>query len=371
MRSLLVTVLLLAACDVDPPPAPAAPAKKAKAGRDYTILDGIFGGGWDGNCNWDGVATVLGDAPQATPADNYTTKPITYRITGWRFCQDAYVASNVAVNGPFPIYVAGTLTLDGLIHRNGCQNVANVSLCQQDGAAAANRGFLSNTANSEGTTGGGGCFGSMPGFGPVNPCAAATGASGAGNPGLPGNPPAAFLGCGGGGGSLCNSGTTGTGRGSPAKFAANYLGGGMGLGEILGVDGYAQYIAGSLVASCLATAGGGSASDGATLRSGGGGGAAWVVVHAANITGSGSIEAKGGPGWTYSPTVGSTCYGGGGGGGGGMVGLVIGGGTVPTIDVSGGPGGTGQTCNTGGCAGLSGGNGAAGSSGRFTLFDLR
>lgn len=333
--------------------------------QDFTYF--LFGDASDGNCTWDGTTTVKGVAPGTSATTDGVQVPgttKTYAIDSFMYCDNASVSSNVAVLARYPIFVAGTLTLDGWIHVNGHHSVANST----DGGRDGNGWMVGGTFSEGQQTSITGVADAM--FSASSACSTFNNSGGLGNNGIDGNAPN-HAGCGGGAGSQCNSNTAGTGRApgvcgsctSRLTISANNDTFFVGLG-------YANRPFGNAFVMATST-GGGGASNGGTIIGMGGGGAGQVAVFARKVTGSGKISATGGDGATPTPNPSTTaCVGGGGGGGGGLVTLIVGGGATPTVDVSGGAGATGQSCTTGGCAGKHGGAGHDGAAGLSNVYNL-
>lgn len=259
---------------------------------------GIFGNGADGALVFDGAATILGMVPAAN----------VYTLTRDIYPSSMTVNTDITIIGnDFKIVCKGTLTLSGTakIHRNGNDAVADVA-----GAASPNSGSLRYQ-------------------GPVG----ATGDIGNGANGN--NCSAAYGGSGGNGGD--GTATTG-GTGGVATIPGPEFGG-------LQIFNWIPYALISLVNynswasnSCGAS---GAAGGGNGVQKGGGGGgpAACVMICAKIITGTGTIQAKGGDGGD-GDILGC---GGGGAAGGGLI-ILVTSEAIPntiTLDVSGGVGGAG------------------------------
>lgn len=320
----------------------------------------IFGDGSDGPCTWDGTTTVKGDAPAAPNAQDTVPAGTTavYDLSSWRFCSTATVSLHVAVHGIYPIFVDGNLQLDGAIINNGCTSNSVSAGCPNTaggGSGLMNRGTGSESANT-----GLSCFFKplefdQSGLGGICGTGGTIG-GGAGGNGI-------NAGCGGGGGAACNGGVAG--RASPTNTSSISV---FGLGDITMNDGYIAYVNGLNGTGCAGTSGGALGVVGINTTSPGGGGAGWIVVHAKTITGSGTLEARGGNA-IGSATSTSNCSGGGGGGGGGIVSVLIASGSYPTTNITGGLGVAGTLCIApGGCAGGQGGHGGNGHDGLLEPF---
>jgi len=236
--------------------------------------------------------------------------------------RDMYYNSLVVDSGAtlapagYRIFVRKFAIINGTVQRNG------VSATSFTGASALANGTLGSS--SAGGTGNlaNGAAGSALGSGVgVAGGAGGTGASGSG--GL-------------GGTVTAVSATQG---GSQIVQAAPY--------NILGV------IAVSTTRFNSSSGGGGGGGDSTNRGGGGGSGAGLVLISARHLSGSGSINAIGGAGFT--PTTGNC--GGGGGGGGGVIVLLTGNDTTLTsltLSVAGGTPGSGVGTGTAGAAGTAG-----------------
>lgn len=305
---------------------------------------GIFGDGSDGALTFDGSSTVLGFVPSAnrylvTRDINATNVTINSGVVVVFGAVDNEGTNNNTGGGK-RLFATGTATINGKITQSGSAGASGAT-----GHSGGAPGFFQTGPNSNQSGGGQSGAGSSV-TGPTNhfwATASATAGGTAGNAGS--NATGNYLGGGGGGGS---TGAGGTGGSTTVVGVANNnvrdqhaLTTSLSLGA--GANAIALYMGGS--------SGGGGGGDGSHFggAGGGGGGIACVIVY--SITGSGSIEAKGGDGGPGS--VGGNT-GGGGGGGGGTVVIEYATGTPPTTVVTGGNGGVGVG------SGKNGGNGSAG-----------
>lgn len=303
---------------------------------------GEFGDGSDGTVTMDGSTSVAGCSLAGS----------TYTATRTCFFANLTINSGITFKPDgWPIFVSGTTTNNGDINANGGDASGTT-----DGTTAVASGRLLPPNMSLGNT----STNAPQVF--VAASAANGGASvgGAGSNGLAGT--AGTKGRGGGGGS----------GGNNNPFTAQGGAGGDGPGVTLSsalqgdarVKRYAtegKNNAGTQFTP--GTAGGGGGTGGSGTSTGGRGAAGgWLVFQTLAWAGTGTWRAKGGNGG--NGTAGGAGIGGAGGGGGGAGGyfvLVLGGGSPPTIDVSGGSGGSGGAGGSGPAG--NGGNGAAGGSG--------
>lgn len=308
------------------------------------ITAGWYGDGSDGTCNYDGSTTVLGVAPSGS----------VYNLNRTTFCNTETVSTGITVNVTgYPIYVRGTLTVNGSGHfaNNGNDGTTPSGACSAPagGAQLANGIFTS----SPGTAGGnGGTTGGVHGGDTTFTCRG-LGAAGAGGNGASGT--------GGAGGTKIDMAATAgdchdwhhlhdTGR------------------SFSGVTTFWVGIGGG---------GGGGTNVANGCGGGGGSGAGGLVVYAHRIAGTGTLmfTATGGNGGNGNNNVGCTGAGngcgGGGGGTGGLMYVITGAffgsgctlvsgspGTSTCISVAGGNGGT-KTGTTGNTNGTGGGSGVA------------
>lgn len=254
----------------------------------------------------------------------------------------------------FRVFVRGTLTLAGTIGRFGNNGAVGSGGSAAAGGAALSGGCL--PVSGSGGSGGAGSSLGVTGGGTMNQCprgfsaAAAPGGThpGGGAAGNPGTAGGAGHGGGGGAGSN-NAGSAGFagGAGTTLTLAAATMGDVRAYGQIVQGRGINN------TAFTCASGGGGGGGGQTGGGGGGGGGGAWVVVSARLVDDQGgSVVATGGNGGNATGNGG-----GGGGGGGGVIGFVLGSGSFPTLNVSGGTGGTGGGTAPGGGAGGAGGAG--------------
>ena len=225
---------------------------------------------------------------------------------------------NLCSNG-YRVFVKGTLTLNGKIHNNGSAGSGS------SGGSGANKATLGSGAVKNGATSSGATVGQT--VSAENYCAGGSG--------------------GAGGTGIYNGGA----GGSAQAISSIYGGKSILYNSVQAIMG-GLFLAGDVAYKINGGNAGGSGGGDATNYGGGGGGAGGgVLVCAKTITGSGSIEAKGGNG--AAGTGGNA--GGGGAGGGGFV-VVISDSDISslTINVDGGIGGSGAG------SGSAGGNGSVG-----------
>lgn len=326
-----------------------------------TVGQGVFGTGRDGSLVFDGSATVLGLVPSTV--STYRGGSVQqYLMTRDIYADDLQVDSGVLLyNDGYRVFVKGTCTLNGIIGSPGANgpNQSNsgnagrtdtIMSCKlQSGggnaAGAGNSAAASSTAvfGSSNSGGGGGAAGV------TNPSNGTNGTDGVTMKG----------GGGGGAGNVGGAGSAGNAGGTVTVTAATE-------GTI---DSLFQAVVGrGLSTSTLRfSAGTGGGGGGGSVNGAGGAGGspgAPVMVAARLITGSGKLASFGGNGGNGNATVAPPCGGGGGGSGGWLV-CIIGTGSFPTTDVTGGTGGTGGTNS-----GKTGGNGGAGGVGLVKLFRI-
>lgn len=303
---------------------------------------GEFADGSDGTVIMDGSTAVAG----------CTLSGSIYTATRSVFFANLTINSGVTFKPDgWPVYVQTTLTNNGAIRCDGSAGVGTAS-----GAPATSGSRLLPVNVSNGTA-----SSSAPQVFPSSSAVNGAGSVGsAGSNGPAGT--AGTLGRGGGGGAGGNNNPfTAQGVGgnsSPSVSPATAIGG----------DARVKFYATtgkntSGTAYTLGTAGG--AGGGSDVAGGGGGGlggaGGWVVIQALITAGTGVWSAVGGAGGNggNGGSSGAAGAGGGGGGAGGYFVLITGGGTGPTIAVSGGSGGSGGASGGGG-AGTGGAGGAGG-----------
>lgn len=304
---------------------------------------GEFGNGSDGTVTMDGTTTVAGVTLSNPGASGI--------YTATRSCFYANLTINAGITlkpDGWPIYVSGTLTNNGDINSNGGNasggsngalavtgtKLLPVNFSVGNASTAAPQVFVTSTAANGGASVGGA----------------------------------------GSNGGAATNGTTGRGGGGGAggnnnPFTAQGVAGTSGPNVTVKTD-----VSGDIRVKALATtgkdynaslftlgtSGGGGGAGGAGTTGGGLGGAGgWVVIATLATAGSGTWRAIGGNGGIG--TAGGAGIGGAGGGGGGAGGLFVlitGGGTPPTITVTGGTGGAGGAGGSGGAG--TGSNGADG-----------
>ena len=237
-------------------------------------------------------------------------------LTEPKFYNDLTVNSGVSLESAFPIYVKGTLTLNGTIHSNGGASPDSPNFGEPGkGGGWVSGSFQSRWSGNNGGAGGGGFGGS--------------------DSSTPQDFRAVFSSAGG------NS-VTGSGVNSNTTYSARHI---IGLPTILSgfwdrapyTDGYGvdvHRIRGGL-------GGGGGLKLGSAIGGAGGGGGGILRVFARSLSGSGSLSANGGKGGNASGDSGSSAYGGGGGGGGVVILISSASSHSFTLSASGGAGGTG------------------------------
>jgi hypothetical protein len=299
---------------------------------------GVFGTGFDGALNFDGVNPVLGIAPVAN----------VYTLTRDIFATDIAIANNVVIAcDGWRVFANGTIT----------GPAAGLAVIHANGGNGGNGG--NGVSGAAGQSLGNGVTRSLGGGGNGQAGAANNAFGSAGSAATVANGCPAFLAGTGGVGGGPNAGGAGGGGGVQAAPIANASAEGS-LVELRNL------LSGRTLNSVRFTAAtGGSSGGGNAVGSGGGGGggggniclvAARIFVNAANI----SVRANGGNGGNGGATQPS---GGGGGGGGGYSIVVIAFGTAPGQQANGGAGG-----NAGGGGGATAG--AAGSAGRTITVKL-
>lgn len=302
---------------------------------------GMFGDGSDGVCSWDGSTTVVGVAPVGGT---------TYTLTRDVFCSSATVSSGITVIPQYRIFVLGTLTLDGKIAKNGGPGGSGTT---------ATAGGTGTTAAYFGASGAGG-------GGNNNVCSSGV-ASSTAPPGCSNTPGGACKGGRGGGGGAgggfpCSGGTVTVATGSPAEFSMHFWRNTLEMVSQRNANAGVAFSGGS------GGAGSRSALNNGCWTGGGGGGGGIFTILAHTITGSGSLEAKGGDGQDGCTNLAGSSLngaGGSGGGGGGVIGVAIEAGPFPTIVVTGGAAGIAHS--TSGLAS----NGEAGGPGLVFKFRAR
>lgn len=332
-----------------------------------------FGDGSDGDCTFDGTSVVLGIVPGA--CQGFTTT--CYTITRDIFCDDMDVASGAAVTGPYRIFVSGTLSGSGRIHRDGNAGAEGTAAGGAGGAALAAGTLGASIAGITGQTRGGGNCATTD---PTGSTAMVRGCTTAGAAQTPPTVPLNTAGANGADGGLCMGGAAGAGG---SQSNGGNIGGACinGAGTLRAASSgdihQLLYSTGDPVTGWTSGSAGGRGGGGGAVGGsggGGGGGAAPVVVRAFNVTGSLTVSSKGGNGGhggDHDDDGSASGSGGGGGGGasGGWISFVYAKGTAPTFDVSGGTGGTGGLGNHG--AGTLGGDGGAGGNGGAGVLTVR
>ena len=226
-------------------------------------------------------------------SDGSVTISANTSLTEPKFYDNLTVNSGVSLNlQGFPIYVKGTLTLNGTIHSDGSDAYYTAA-----GVGGGNQSLGSTPNRWSGNNGGNASGGSTPfDYG------------------------ALFTANGGNGGT--GVGTAGSGTNSMSTYTARWLQGistlfsGLSDGSILNLSSLNSFMAKRLRGGL----GGGAGAYGpnATSSGAGGGGGGVVRVFAQSLAGSGTIAARGGSGGV----AGGAGAGGGGGGAGGAVILV-------------------------------------------------
>lgn len=311
---------------------------------------GEFGDGSDGTVSMDGTTSVAG-----TTLSNPGASGI---YTATRSCFYANLTVNAGITlkpDGWPIYVSAVLTNNGDINSNGGNATGGsngavavtgtrllpVNLSVGNASNAAPQVFVASAAANNGVTAGGAGTTGQGGT---------TGTRGRGGGG----------GAGGNNNPFTEQGASGTSGPNVALKTAE-------SGDIrvkalatTGVD----Y---TFTTFSLGTSGGPGGAGGSGTTAGGVGGAAgWVVISALATAGSGTWRAIGGNGGAGSAGgAGVGGAGGGGGGAGGLFVLITGGGTPPTVTVTGGSGGGAGAGGSGGAG--SGGAGGAGGAGYALL----
>jgi hypothetical protein len=284
---------------------------------------GVYGDGSDGTVTFDGSTTVLGIPPSSS----------TYTLTRDLYLAAGTINSGVSIiTAGFRIFCAGTLTNNGTIKWNGASSANN------NGAVGCNNSNASINAATSPAVGQNGASGTSGAGGSATAQSGQYSIGGAG-----GNGGAGSSGAAGSGSAITGAPPVGAGsiRHVPTAVLGNFVvsgSSGLTFKNVYGGGG-----------------GGAGGGDGTNLGGGGGGGGGVVVVIARVITGTGSIQARGGDGNTR--VTGNV--GGGGGGGGGVVIVVsssvsAGAITGQTIDANGGARGTGVGTGSNGVVGSSG-----------------
>jgi hypothetical protein len=281
-----------------------------------------FGDGSDGDATMDGVndyaAIGISKGTDPTPAQGLL-------LNYYSLSRDTYF-HNLTINsgqnlftGSFRLFVTGTLTLN---------TGGTVGCWGNDGTAG----------DGTGTGGAGGpqrnqFFLGGAGAGGVGR-RGATGNGGGGAP--PGNAPRGFSNSPGGTGKGGVGGGTGTSNGGTITIVSSAQ-----SGDLHNLE---QAIVGNLAWSTSkfggGSGGGGGGGANGTYGGGGGAGGCPTIIRAREITGGGKTVSFGGYGGAGF-TNGSGTGGGGGGGGGGWVVVVVGTGSYPAYDITGGNAGTG------------------------------
>jgi hypothetical protein len=275
---------------------------------DFTGLgSGWFGDGSDGSATLDGstnysswssrsgsVYTLTRDAYLATLTVN---SGVTLKLGGYRLL----ATTGITCNGTIEHSGATAASVNGA--SGLASNTVPLSRVGSDGGTTTGTASAGESFNAAGGTGGNG----------------GTGSSGAG-------------------------GTSGTWLGA-AGLGSNR----QALADPFTHGTFAGYYASGKSNARAGQGGSGGGGNGSFRGGGGGGGGGWVFIYCSSITGSGTIEARGGNG--YSP-VGNTNCGGGGGGGGGVIVIFTKGPTIgPSTNVAGGSGAAGVGTGTSGTNG--------------------
>ncbi len=321
----------------------------------------VFGTGYNGNLNFDGVSTVLGMVPVAG----------VYTLNQTLLANNLILGSGARlISAGYLIHVNGTVTGTGLISWNG-NNASGAA----PGAALTT---VSCPGSEAGATGNLGVGAGRTALSPMMPWCSTVATAAGGTSNVAANPGGNGTAChGGAGGGI--AGTAGGGNtGGYALVDAGFVFGGYSPISLMGrLWNNANVVFANVTLPAGANAGGGASGAGTGTGAGGGGGsgAGWIFISARNCgTGSWSVEAKGGDGGSCA---GTNCSGGGGGGGGTIV-LYCGAGTLPaTANTPGNRGcarnGAGtQFCGSGG-SGIGAGNvypGGCGGVGRKVLYSV-
>lgn len=306
---------------------------------------GEFSNGSDGTVTMDGTTAVTGCTLTNSGASGIYTanrsvffanltinSGITFKPDGWQVFVNGTLTNNGDINsngGDAAGTVNGTAAVSGT-------RLLPVNLSSATASTSAPQIFVTSSANNFGASAGG---------------AGTTGATGT----------AGTVGRGGGGGA----------GGNNTPFTEQGVSGNNGPAVTLAPDNTGDVRLRQLAfqgknysstSFTLGTAGGTGGAGGAGTTGGGAGAAGgWVAIAAFAVAGSGTWRAKGGAGG--NGTAGGSGHagaGGGGGGSGGLFVLLLGTGTAPTIDISGGAAGS---AGAGGSGGASGGPGGAGGAG--------
>lgn len=392
-----------------------APAKISKEG--YAVFENVaiggdtiqyvitnsgifsFGDGSDGDAVCDGSTSVTGMSRSGS----------TYTMTRDVYFDDLTINASVIVNmNGYRVFVRDTLTVNGLIHRNGNAGGNASGTTGGSGGAALADGYLKGSL--AGATGGNGANGGSSTS--DNPTAGGNGANltnsigsnglagvAGGNGGGGGSPitgsgvGCAGIGIGGSAGKNgASGGTAGTVTQSNVKLIANWH-----LATLLDISSTGATVKFTPSASSGASGGGGNGggapdtcnsqnygSGGGAGGTGSAGGIAAIYARNIIIGAAGAIEAKGGAGGNGADGTngsGSWAIAGGGGGGGGGIGgnggvLVLAynsltnNGSISVAGGTAGTAGTGGTGYNGASAGSSGTAGIAGSAGVLYQFEL-
>src|SRR5258706_7569432 len=337
-------------------------------------------GTWSNAIDAVSAGIIYGDAAQG----DVTLGAGTTTLTADQFYNNLTInVGDTLATGGYRVYVKGTLTLNGTISRSGNAGTAGNGTTPGTGGASSSAGVFS--ATSAGGNGVGAATGGTGGDSLSTPRNAVNGHLNGGAGGTSGNNgtnatanlASIMEGGGGGGGGGGDGGTGGTGGngGKATRLANNY---GFDMRTYTTMSTGTAFDGNTWVKGTFGSggAGGGGASNAVGTSGGysGGGGAGGGNVYLAAyiITGTGSVEAKGGNGGNGGNGIaGNGAGGGGGGGGAGGVVVVVTrvGGTLPTISVSGGNGGNGGT-KFGGGGGGNGGNGAQGAPGYVISYNF-
>ncbi len=290
------------------------PSTSGSSGQ-FLTTDGSANLSWSTPTSSSGGLSIYGNG-----ADGDVTVTGNTTLTSDMYYDDLTINSgvNLCSNG-YKVFVKGTLTLNGKIHNNGSAGSG------PSGGSGANKATLGSGTVKSGATSSGATVGQT--VSAENYCAGGSG--------------------GAGGTGIYNGGA----GGSAQAISSIYGGKSILYSSIQAIMG-GLFLAGDVAYKINGgNAGGSGGGDGTNYGGGGGGAGGGVLVCAKTITGSGSIEAKGGNG--AAGTGGNA--GGGGAGGGGFV-VVISDSDISslTINVGGGTGGSGAG------SGSAGGNGSVG-----------
>lgn len=243
--------------------------------------------------------------------------PGSHLMTRNQYFNNCTVDAGATVNtGGYAIFCRGTLTVNGLIHRNG------PTASGSSGAGGATSAYTGASGAGQGGTSAAGAAGGAR----TASIGASSGSGGSGS---------------GGSGGAVGAASPPTGADGSIHLASTVR-----CAVLARTPGNTPYTGGG--------GGGGGGGNGSASGGGGGGGGGVVLIVAGSLAGTGTIAAKGGNGGPGQ----STDCGGGGGGGGGAILLVTDSdatSTTVTLDVSGGTGGA-----SGGGVGVAGNNGSTG-----------